>query len=117
MDKSANGLRAASFDLFVAAREAGEYEVAYHALCAALHAAESLHDDESCKEVQARAKECREWIDTRDPGHKLSTRSAQSRGHEGIFRQLEVTAGSARLRLELQKKQGRPEAPLAGSES
>ena len=60
--------------------------------------------------IERYADECRKWLDTHVPEHKLSSRSAQAHGHEGIFRQLALTALSARLRIEsdLQKKQGRP---------
>ena len=107
-------LRADSFSLFEAAREANQYEIAYHGLCAALHSGEALADPETCRMVEERANECRAWIDSHAPKHSLSTRSAQSRGHEGIFRQLAVMAESARLRIESEarKKKGRPKAPL-----
>lgn len=117
MDPTLNGLRGAALELFTSAREAGQYEVAYHALCALLHAGEAMDDEATCQLVEQHAHECRDWIDRHAPEHRLSTQSAQSRGHEGIFRQLTVTAGSARLRIELQKRQGRPKAPLAGSKS
>jgi len=114
VDESVTELRSAAFDLFNAARAADQYQVAYHALAAALHAAESLNDQEACRLIERYADECRQHIDIHTPAHKLSSRSAQARGHESIFRQLGVTAQSARLRIEsdLQKKQGRPEAPL-----
>ena len=99
VDRKIEALRDAALDLFTAARGAGEYEVAYHALCCALHAAESFRDQETCRRVVTLAGECRNWIDVNQPRHKLSTLSAQSRGHESIFRQLAVTADSARLRL------------------
>jgi hypothetical protein len=110
MDDSLQRLRDAALGLFTAAREKGEYEIAYHALCAVLHAAESAEDEQTCRLVAARAGECRDWIDLHAPRHKLSTQSAQSRGHESIFRQLVVMAESARLRLaaDPQKKKGRP---------
>jgi hypothetical protein len=110
VDQSVSDLRSAAFDLFNAARAADQYEVAYHALAAALHAGEALNDQETCRLVERYADECRQHIDLRAPAHRLSSRSAQARGHESIFRQLAVTAQSARLRLEseLQKKQGRP---------
>lgn len=117
MDQALIALRDAGFKLFADARDAGQWEVAYHALCATLHAAESLEDEHACTFVAMRAKECRDWIDLHAPEHKHSTRSAQSRGHEGIFRQLTITAESARLRIELQKRQGRPKAPLAATKS
>jgi len=110
VDQSLSELRSAAFNLFNAARAVDQYEVAYHALAAALHAAESLNDQETCRLVERCADECRQHIDIRAPGHRLSSRSAQARGHESVFRQLAVTAQSARLRIEsdLQKKQGRP---------
>lgn len=103
-------LRSAAFELFNAARAADQYEIAYHALAAALHAGENLNDQETCRLIERYADETRQHIDVRTPAHKLSSRSAQARGHEGIFRQLAITAQSARLRIEsdLQKKQGRP---------
>jgi hypothetical protein len=103
-------LRESALSLFTAAQHQRAHEVAYHALCALLHAAELDGDIETARLVEQRANECRDWIDSHAPRHRLSTQSAQSRGHEGIFRQLAVTAESARLRIssELQKKQGRP---------
>jgi hypothetical protein len=115
MDTTLNGLRGAALELFTSAREAGQYEMAYHALCALLHAGEAMDDEATCRLVEQRAHECRDWIDLHAPEHRLSTRSAQARGHEGIFRQLTVTAESARLRIGLQKRQGRPKAPLSAA--
>lgn len=108
MERPLTALRDATFDLFAAARDAREYEVAYHLLCAVLHAAESLEDAETCRLVELRANECRDWIDLHAPQHRLSTQSAQARGHEGIFRQLAVMGESARLRMQAHKKKGRP---------
>ena len=117
MDATLNGLRGAALELFTSARDARQYEIAYHALCALLHAAEAMEDDATCQLVGQRAKECRDWIDLHAPEHKLSTQSALSRNHEGIFRALTVTAESARLRIEVQKRQGRPRAPLSAARS
>jgi hypothetical protein len=115
MDATLDGLRGASLELFTAAREARQYEVAYHALCALLHAAEAMDDEATCQLVEHRANECRDWIDLHAPEHKLSTQSAQSRGHESVFRQLTVTAESARRRIEFQKRYGRPKAPVSAA--
>jgi hypothetical protein len=115
MDTTLNGLRGAALELFTSAREAGQYEIAYHALCALLHAGEAMDDEATCQLVESRAHECRDWIDLHAPEHKLSTQSAASRGHEGMFRHLTVTAESARLRIEVQKRQGRPKAPLSAA--
>jgi hypothetical protein len=121
MASSLDRLRADSLSLFEAAREISQYEIAYHALCSALHAGEALADSDTCTIVEERAIQCRDWIDAHAPGHKVSTRSAQSRGNESIFKQLAVMAASARLRLEAdaanRKKKGRPKAPLGRSEA
>ena len=110
METPLTALRDATFELFAAARDAREYEVAYHLLCAVLHAAESLEDAETCRLVETRANECRDWIDLNRPQHRLSTPSAQTRGHESIFRQLAVMGESARLRMhaDAHKRKGRP---------
>jgi hypothetical protein len=110
MEERVEALRHAALGLFTEAQAEREYEIAYHALCAALHAAESLGDPQTCRLVASRAGECRDWIDLHAPRHKLSTRSAQARGHESIFRQLSMLAEAAHLRLagETHKKQGRP---------
>lgn len=115
MDTTLDGLRGAALDLFLAAREAQQYEVAYHALGALLHAAEALEDEPTCQLVENRANECRDWLDLHVPDHKHSTRSAQSRGHQSVFRHLAVTAEAARLRIEAQKRQGRLKAPLGAA--
>jgi hypothetical protein len=115
MKPSPEGLRASSLDLFEAACELREYQVAYHALAAVLHAAERLEDAATCERIERHANECREWIDANEPRHKLSSQSAQNRGHESVFRQLAVTAVAARLRIESdimkRKLKGRPKAP------
>jgi hypothetical protein len=41
MNENVGLLRDAALGLFTAAQAAQEYEIAYHALCAALHAAET----------------------------------------------------------------------------
>ena len=105
-----DALGMAAFELYSSARDAGEFDVAYHALCAALHAAERAGDATTCEVIGQRANECRDWLDLHEPGHRLSTQSAQSRGHESIFRQLAVMAESAGLRMQSDehKRKGRP---------
>jgi hypothetical protein len=115
VDERVTTLRDSALELYAAAREAGQHEVAYHALCAVLHAAESSRDLAALDLVRRHANERRAWIDANAGAHRLSTPSAQARGHENIFRQLAVMAESASLRIhsELQIRQGRPKAPLA----
>ena len=116
MDRPLLQLQAASLALFEAARNADQHEVAYHALAAALHAAEALDDAASCAEVERLANESRLRIDDEEPGHKLSTSTAHQRGHESIYKQLALTAVSARLRIEAtaqrQKTKGARGRPL-----
>lgn len=115
MNESVQKLRESGLALYAAARKEGEYEVAYHALCAVIHAAERLQDAGACTLVERLANETRETIDGADPAHRVSSHSAAGRGHESIFKQLAVTAAAARLRMEAEaitrKQKGRPKAP------
>ena len=88
MDRALDRLRTDSLSLFEAAREAEQYEVAYHALAAALHAAEAQGALGVCYTVQRLANECREVVDANGTRHKLSSESAALRdrplrGEEG----------------------------------
>ena len=113
MNPSLGYLRTSALDLFAAARDLREFEVAYHARCAALHAAESVGDPALCEQVQQKANECRETVDAAGERHKLSTEAAAMRGHESVFKQLAVMAAAARLRMEAeQKRKGHPKAPF-----
>ena len=119
MDRPLLQLQTAALALFESARNADEHEIAYHALAAALHAAEGLDDADACAEVERLANECRNRIDSDEPRHKLSSSTAHQRGHESIFRQLALTAVSARLRIEAnlvrQKTKGALRRPLGPS--
>ena len=64
---------------------AGRYEIAYHALEAALWSAEGLGDDRRLAQVQALAAEQGAWIDANAPGHRLSSHSALGRTTQGVF--------------------------------
>ena len=83
MNPNVSALRESALGLFRAARDQRQWAVAYHALAAVLHAAESLVDAETCELVE-----------------QLSSRSAAARGNESVFKQLAVTAVSAPLRME-----------------
>ena len=111
MDRPLLQLQAAALALFESARNADEHEVAYHALAAALHAAEGLDDAAACAEIERLANECRNRIDHDEPGHKLSSNTAHQRGHESIYRQLALTAVSARLRIEATLQRQKQRAP------
>jgi hypothetical protein len=61
------------------------FEIAYHALAAAMHCAEGLRDRALLAEVQRLAEEQRHWIDSHAPEHRLSSRNAMTRGNDSIF--------------------------------
>lgn len=61
------------------------YDVAYHALASAMHAALFLESDEPLRAVAKRARDQGLWIDLNDPQYEHSTRSAATRNHESIF--------------------------------
>jgi hypothetical protein len=71
------------------------YEVAYHALAAALHCAVDESDRERMRDVQAIAGRQRDWIDQFRPEHRLSTASARARGQQSMFAMLERQASAA----------------------
>ena len=74
--------------LLAASREAhghGQYEVAYHALTAAMHFADDMADVQGLAEVGREAEEQIAYIDRVAPGHRLSTRSAARHSHPGVY--------------------------------
>src|SRR5436309_8831405 len=62
---------------------AGHYEVAYHALMAAVHSAEDMGDTARLGAVAELLRGYQGDIDALDPPHRLSTRSAH--GSRGLF--------------------------------
>jgi hypothetical protein len=81
-----------------AALDAELYEVAYHALAAALHGAESARDDGRLREIQAEATRQQNEVDARAPSHRLSRNTGRDRGHGGWFDALAVQASSVMSR-------------------
>jgi hypothetical protein len=78
------------------AHESGLHEVAYHALTAAMHAAQIGRDSAGVATIADEAREQIKWIDTHVPEHRLSTRSARKHDHPGVYamlgRQAEMVA-------------------------
>jgi hypothetical protein len=70
------------------AHGAGLHEVAYHALSAALHAAESAGDRGAVAAIAREAREQIDWIDANAPAHRLSTASAKRHDHPGVYAML-----------------------------
>ena|SRR5437764_1447707 len=94
--------------LLVINREAfaeAHYEVAYHALAAALHSACDAADQERLRNVQTLATVQREWIDAHRPEHRMSSTSARTRGQNSQFWMLERQAAALR-QLTLMKAGG-----------
>ena len=78
----------------------GLYEVAYHALAAAMHCAEALGDSERLVVVEREAREQLMWIDDRDPEHQLSTVSATKRRNRSVYQSLLTRTHGVRLRVQ-----------------
>jgi hypothetical protein len=70
-------LMASTHEAFAAA----QYDVAYHALTAALHCAQQLKDGHAVAEVERTADGQLTEIDAQHPEYQHSTRSAAVRGH------------------------------------
>jgi hypothetical protein len=76
----------------------GQFDVAYHALAGALHAARDTGNEPGLREVTRLAEEQIADIDTHHPEYHHSTASATLRGHDSIFRML-ARNSTARERL------------------
>ncbi len=61
------------------------FNVAYHALAAALHCARQLPDDQSLHAVERVAREQLAWIDQNAPEYEHSSASAAERNHDSFF--------------------------------
>src|SRR5689334_14728942 len=72
-----------------------EYEVAYHALAAALHVACDHADAARISDVRRIALRQGAWIDEHRPEHRLSSSSAKARGRNSMFSMLERQAAAA----------------------
>jgi hypothetical protein len=74
--------------LLAESREAhalGRYEVAYHALTAAMHAADDDGDVAALQMAGREAVAQLAHIDRYQPGHRLSTASAARHEHPGVY--------------------------------
>jgi len=80
------------------ALDAKLYEVAYHALAAALHCAEAAHDDVRLQAIQAEATRQQDEVDASSPHHRLSRNAGRERAHGGWFDALAIQASSVMSR-------------------
>jgi hypothetical protein len=69
---------------------AGAFEMAYHALASALHAAEVASDTEQLVKIQQEALRQQDVVDREAPGHRLSRSAGREQGRSGWH---EVLAG------------------------
>ncbi len=81
------------------AHEHASYEVAYHALAAALHAANGDHDEPGVLTVKKLAEEQIEWIDAHDSAHPLASASPRERGHASMYAMLAQQANAMAVML------------------
>ena len=82
------------------AAAAGEYEVSYHALMAALHCAESGDDAGRLADIARIARERLRSVDAGAPDHRLSSRTAAAHGHRSVYEMGAATAESAVKRVQ-----------------
>jgi hypothetical protein len=83
--------------LIDASREAharGQHAVAYHALAAAMHAADDQSNGDQLGEIEREANRQLGWIDEYAHDDRLSTRSASTRNHPGMYVLLARTASA-----------------------
>ena len=66
----------------------GQHAVAYHALAAAMHAADDAGDLDALAEVGREAAAQIAWIDRFEPEIRLSTSSARRHDHPGVYAML-----------------------------
>ena len=97
-----------------AAADGGEFEVAYHALMAALHAAERVGKDAgnatALAEIERVAKAQSDRVEKIKPPHQLSRAAARNRGHTSVYDTLLIHTHSARMRIEADRR--REESPF-----
>jgi hypothetical protein len=79
--------------------EAERYELSYHVLAAALHAAEELDSPELLKSLQKVAANRQSQIDELRPEHNISSEAAKGRGNSALFASLANIADAARGRI------------------
>ncbi|HEY1373207.1 MAG TPA: hypothetical protein VGH50_12105 [Candidatus Binatia bacterium] len=68
--------------------EGREFDIAYHALMAALHCAQQLKDIPYLREIERIAMEQLKYIDAHHPEYEHSTASASNRNHVSVFQTL-----------------------------
>lgn len=70
------------------AHQRKQHEAAYHALTAAMHAADDAADSRALAEIAREVEAQIAWIDRHEPTHRLSTASARLHQHPGVYAML-----------------------------
>ena len=70
------------------AHASGHHETAYHALTAAVHAAADASDVPGLDELRQETERQIAWIDRHAPANRLSTTSAGTHNHPGVYAML-----------------------------
>lgn len=63
----------------------GSYEMAYHALMAAMEGANQLQNEQWLNQILEIANDQRDLIDRTAPGHRMSTQVAIERGGQNLY--------------------------------
>jgi hypothetical protein len=74
----------------------GRFEVSFHLLAAAVHAAEELKNIALLEELAVLANSRQEELDRKEPVHAISTAAAHGRGNSALFTTLATTANATR---------------------
>jgi hypothetical protein len=85
--------------MYVEAVDAGRYELGYHLLAAALHAAEELDSLELLTQVTQLAEQQQRKLDAMKPEHRLSSNAARRRGNSAQYAALVAISSAARGRI------------------
>jgi hypothetical protein len=86
-------------DLHEAAFQSGRYELGYHLLAAALHAAEDLDDLDLLSDLGKLAQEAQTEIDRQSPTHRLSSTAAKKRGNPAQYSSLVAIVAAVKGRI------------------
>jgi hypothetical protein len=99
------------------AHQRGQHETAYHALTAAMHAADDAADIGALAIVRREAEAQIAAIDRNAPGHRLSTRSAARHQHPGVYAMLTRQTAMHVGMHEVRELPGTSSIPMANKRS
>ncbi|MBD2088914.1 hypothetical protein H6F67_03490 [Microcoleus sp. FACHB-1515] len=83
------------------------YEVAYHALVAAMHCADDLQDEQRLAFIEQEAERQKNFIDETSSNHRLSSQAVQQRGGVNLYDSLMAQAHIHHRQAKLKQHQQR----------